>query len=60
LRAVVVAVLGTATMTVITTNILWTNFNVFNNPFMYFCLLPEDDQDGSKHVGILTDSVKKI
>jgi len=55
---VVLAVLGPATMIFISTNILWTNCNVFNNPFMYFCLLPEDDQDRSKHVGVLTDSEK--
>jgi hypothetical protein len=56
---VVVAVLETATMNLISTNILWANFNVFNNPFMYLYLLPKDDQDRSKHVGVLTDSVKK-
>jgi hypothetical protein len=56
---VVVAVLGTATMIFISTNILWTNLTLFNNPFIYFCLLPKDDQDRLKHVGVLTDSVKK-
>jgi hypothetical protein len=55
---VVVAVLGTAAMIFISTNILWTNFNVFNYPFMYFCLLPDDDQDRLKHDGVLMDSEK--
>jgi hypothetical protein len=46
-------------MNFISTNILWRNFNVFNNPSMHLGLLSEDDQDRSKHDGILIDRVYK-
>jgi len=41
-------------------DILSTNFNLHCNPFMFLCLtdvqyLPDDDEDRSKHVGVMTN-----
>jgi len=42
-------------------DILWTNFNAVNNlPMLYICFndvqyLPEDDQDRSTHVKVMTN-----
>jgi hypothetical protein len=46
---------------IISADVLSTNFNVFNNPSLFLCVLEscsvtlEDDQDRSKHVGVITD-----